>query len=50
MLKLDIYQVIEGTDNWPLIDTLEASTKEKLFDQAESKYGSNNNYHWTNPY
>ncbi|MBX3004581.1 MAG: hypothetical protein KF821_01990 [Anaerolineales bacterium] len=47
--KLDVYQVIDGTDNWPLVDTITGSSPEECLDAAEGKYGSNNEYHWTNP-
>ena len=50
MAKLDIYTVIEGTDNWPLIETLEANTDQQVLELAETLYGSNEAYHWTNPY
>lgn len=49
MAKLDIYQPVEGQDDWPLIDTLEAETPEAVIELAERVYGSND-YHWTNPY
>ncbi len=50
MKKLNIYEVIDGTDKWPLIETIEAETSEECIDIAETKYGSDNEYHWTNPY
>ena len=50
MVKLDVYKVIEGTDDWPLIATLEAETDAEVLDLAEENYGSNNAHHWTNPY
>jgi hypothetical protein len=48
-MKLDIYKVVEGTDNWPKIDTIEADTAEECISQAEDKYNQDD-YHWTNPY
>jgi hypothetical protein len=48
-MKLDIYKVIEGTDEWPLIDTIEADTAKECIEIAESRYGQDE-YHWTNPY
>jgi hypothetical protein len=51
MLKLDIYKIIDGTDKWPLIETIEAETEEEIFDIVDEKYGPNaDEYHWTNPY
>lgn len=49
MYKLDIYEVIDGTDNWPLIDTIHGETAEECIEMAELEYGSNNEYHWINP-
>ncbi len=49
--KLDIYKVVDGTDNWPVIDTIEGDTPEACIEKAELEYGSNGeHYHWTNPY
>ncbi len=50
-MRLDIYQVIDNTDNWPLIETIEADTEDECIDKAEAEYGFNSgDYHWTNPY
>jgi hypothetical protein len=50
-MKLDIYKVVDGTDNWPLIETIEADTAEACIDKAEEEYGPNSDdYHWTTPY
>ena len=48
--SLAIFEVIEGSDEWPLIDTLTGETPEACTAKAERKYGSNNGYHWTYPY
>jgi hypothetical protein len=48
--KLDIYEVVDGTDNWPLIDTVYGETEAECIENAEAKYGPNaDGYHWTNP-
>jgi hypothetical protein len=47
---LKIYKVIDGTDDWPIIDIITGTSEQDCIDQAEQKYGSNNDYHWTNPY
>jgi hypothetical protein len=47
MYYLKIYQVIDGADNWPLIDTIEAETEQECIDEAERMYNSDN-YHWCN--
>lgn len=49
MFKLDIYKVIEGTDDWPFVETIEAKTEKECFELAEEQYGQDD-YHWTNPY
>ena len=49
MRKLDIYKVIDGSDDWPLVATLEARTDEEVIAKAEELYDQDN-YHWTNPY
>ncbi len=49
MFKLDIYEIIDGSDDWPLVDTLEAKTEEDVLTEAGDLYGEDN-YHWTNPY
>ena len=49
MKKLDVYEVIDGQDNWPLVGILEGETDDEVIALAEEKYGSDQ-YHWTNPY
>ncbi len=48
MFKLDIYKVIEGTDDWLFVETIEAKTEKECFELAEEQYGQDD-YHWTNP-
>ena len=52
MYRLNIYRVIDGTDNWPLIDVVEGETPEECIEKAEEKYGygGGDEYHWANPY
>lgn len=51
MRYLDIYRVIEGTDNWPLIETIEAETDQECIEIAEERYDYNDNtIHYVNPY
>ncbi len=45
--KLDIYKVIDGTDDWPIVDTIHGETPDDCDEMAESQYGSNDEYHWT---
>lgn len=47
--KLEVYEVIDGTDNWPLVKTIIACSPQACIDEAERDFGSNNEYHWTNP-
>ena len=49
-MKLDIYEVVEGTDNWEKIETIEKETEEECHEYAEYEYGSDGKYHWTNVY
>ncbi len=49
-MKLDIYKIIDGTDDWPLITTIEADTKEECQEIAERDYGPDECHHWTNCY
>ena len=46
---LDIYQVIDGTDNWPLVRRIEADTPEMCIEIAGVEYPGDD-MHWTNPY
>jgi hypothetical protein len=47
MYKLDVYKVIDGTDDWPLIDTIYGNSPEECEEKAEDKYGPNpDGYHW----
>ena len=48
-MKLDIYEVVGGTDEWPLVETIEAETVKECIDRAEESYDQDK-YHWTNPY
>lgn len=50
MKKLDIYKVIDGKDDWPLVETLLGETNEEVLHLADMKYGLSEKYHWTNPY
>lgn len=46
--KMEVYQVIEGSDDWPLIDTVYGATKKECEEKAEEKYGANaDDKHWT---
>lgn len=47
--ELEVYEVIVGTDNWPLVETIEGTSEEDCLNKASSKYDQEN-YHWTNPY
>ena len=49
MMELKIYKVIDGHDDWPLVEILEGETDDEVIALAEEKYGSDQ-YHWTNPY
>ncbi len=46
--KLDIYQIIDGSDDWPKIDTVYGNTEQTCLDYALRKYGQEE-FHWTNP-
>ena len=48
MKNLEIYKVIEGTDNWPLVDTIVKETAEECLAEADLIYAGDD-YHWTNP-
>lgn len=48
-MKLDIYRVIDGTDDWPLVDTIVARDADLCISLAEINYSSDS-FHWTNPY
>lgn len=52
MYKLNVHRVIEGTDEWPLVKTIEAETPEKCIELAEDEFGpgGGDEYHWANPY
>lgn len=43
--KLEIYNA--DTEEW--IDTIYGTTEWQCIETAEERYGSNNEYHWTNP-
>ena len=47
--KLDVYKVIDGTDQWPIIRTFYGDSESQCVVQAEYNYGSNDGYHWTQP-
>ena len=48
-MKLDIYKVVDGTDQWPLVEIIEANTEAECIEIAENKYGQDE-YHWANCY
>jgi hypothetical protein len=48
-MKLDIYEVEEGKDDWELVETIEAETGKECLEMAETKYNIEQ-FHWTNPY
>ena len=48
-MKLDIYRVIDGTDDWPLVEIIVARDADLCINLAESIYDPDQ-YHWTNPY
>lgn len=47
-MKLKIYEIIEGTDDWPQIDEIECENEKDCYETAEANYGSDGNYHFTN--
>ena len=47
--KLNIYQVVEGSDEWPLVETITAKTSDDCIAQAEMEYDTDQ-YSWSNPF
>lgn len=45
MVELKIYKVIDGQDNWPLVDIITAENQEEATDKAIYEYGQDE-YHW----
>ena len=49
--RLDVYQVVDGTDDFPMINTLYGATPQECEDAAEDLYGPNaDDKHWTTAY
>jgi hypothetical protein len=46
---LKVYKVIDGSDNWPLVETIVACDPDDCITEAEKKYGQDDEYHWTMP-
>lgn len=46
--RLNIYEVIDGQDDWPMVGTVYANTPQECLDEANSSYDQDL-YHWTNP-
>lgn len=46
--KLEIYQVIDEPDCWPLVETIVACSPDDCYAEAEKKYNLDE-YHWTTP-
>jgi hypothetical protein len=46
--RLEVYRVVEGSDLWPLVETIVACDPKDCIAEAERKYNQDE-YHWTNP-
>jgi len=48
MYKMTIYRVIEGSDDWPVVDIITGDTWVECIHKAERLYNQDE-YHWTTP-
>lgn len=46
--KLAVYRIIDGTDQWPLVETIVACDPADCIADAERKYNQDE-YHWSYP-